>query len=110
MADETKTKIQLIAELEALRQRLDPPASDPGKPASEESPAEDAGPVVLTPSTRRGLLGWITPVILSLGAVAKLGTAQAASTDDFTTPPVPTRAGRCLPIAAAPTASPTPSR
>ena len=105
MADETKTTEQLIAEIEALKKQLRQPASGAGTPAS----ADDAAPVVPAPRTRRGMLSWIAPVILSLGTVAKVGTARAASTDDFVAP-VPTAApsvgmkGRCV---ATPALTPT---
>ena len=110
MADETKTTEQLIAEVEALKKQLEQPISAPVKPGS----AADATPVVSTPRTRRGMLSWITPVILSLGTVAKVGTARAASTDDFVEVPIPTsspslsRTGHCVPIpTASPAAAPT---
>ena len=95
MADETKTKEQLIAEIESLKRELELPTSGTGKTDS----AQDVAAAVLRPSTRRGLLSWIAPVILSLGTVAKVGTAQAASTDDFTEPPP--RTGPCIPQSAA---------
>jgi hypothetical protein len=81
LADETKqTTIEesLLAE---------PAISDAADPA----PAEEAAPVVLAPSTRRGLLRWIAPVALFVGTTLKSGTAQAA--DDFIGVPV----GYCNP-------------
>lgn len=100
VADETKTKQQLIAELGAPRTDREPSSSGSDKPA----PAEKRGPALLEPKTRRGLLSWAAPVLLSLGTVLKPGTAHAASTDDFVPPP-PARKGRCVPT---PHASSTP--
>jgi hypothetical protein len=76
VADETKIDEQLIAEQST---------SGTGEPAA----AEDAAPVVLTPSTRRGVLRWIAPVVAFVGISLKASTAQAA--DDFVLP------GRCDP-------------
>jgi hypothetical protein len=78
VADETKTEEQLIAEQST---------SGTDEPAA----AQDATPVVLTPSTRRGVLRWIAPVAVFVRATLKASTAEAASTDDFVPP------GRCTP-------------
>ena len=74
MADEKKTEAQLIAE-------------------SEPAAAVDSPPVTGEPSTRRGLLRWIAPVLASLGTAGKVGKAEAGTTDDFAPVPV----GRCIP-------------
>lgn len=104
MGEEKKTKQQLIAELGALESELEQSSAGGNQPAL----AGDAVPFVLAPKTRRGLLSWAAPVLLSLGTALTPGTARAASTDDF----VPIRKGRCIPTPAAsatpePTGSPT---
>lgn len=106
MAEETKTKQQLIAELGALKRELELSRAGRNPPAS----TGDEVPFVLAPKTRRGLLSWAAPVLLSLGTALTPGSARAASTDDFVAP-VP-RKGRCIPTPEAsatpdPTESPT---
>jgi len=101
LADQTKTPKQLSVEsdIEALEAQAKQPNSV--RP-------DDASPA-LPPSTRRRLLSWIAPVVVGLGTALKGGSAQAASTDDFTEPlPVPT--GRCIPTpgaSASPEGSPS---
>jgi hypothetical protein len=79
LADETKTEEQLIAEQ---------PTSGPGEPAT----AEGVASVTSTPSTRRGLMRWIAPVVLFVGTTLKPSAAQAA--DDFRGAD---ETGRCTP-------------
>jgi len=110
---ETKTKAQLLAEIEALRKQL--AAGDGGKSASGESSA----PSFSRPITRReALANWIAPVILSVPVVAAMrsGTAQAAAVAPTQGPvpstsfpssfPSPSPAPTVAPTAA-PTVSPT---
>ena len=106
--DDTKTKEQLLAEIQALREQLDQQDAKAGKSV---------------PATRREtLIRWVSPVILSLPvatALLKSGAAYAAVTRKPTKTPTqtptatpttlapiqsPTKAGRCIP---APTVSPT---
>jgi hypothetical protein len=84
LADETKTKEQLLAEIAALEKALGQPTSGPGQSVSPAA----AEPVAPEPRTRRGALGWIAPVILSIGAAAKIGQAQTLEhhRDDFVGP------------------------
>lgn len=96
--DDTKTREELLAEIDALKAKLERQGSEAGKPLSEKLSA----PVFSVPLTRRGALAsWVAPVILSLpvlGTVLRPGTAYAADGNDDTTPPNPT---------AQPVASPT---
>jgi len=113
-SNETKTKAQLLAEIEALRKQL--AAGDDAKHASGESSA----PSFSRPITRReALANWIAPVILSVPVVAAMrsGTAQAQGAPVPTVGPVPsTSAPTVFPTSlgaptmqptAAPTVSPT---
>jgi hypothetical protein len=101
--DDTKTREQLLAEIDALKAELARRERDPGQRALDPSSA----PVFSVPITRReSLVSWVAPVILSLpvmqgaGLVFGTGTARAAA--------VPTIAGRCIVSpTATPSASPT---
>jgi hypothetical protein len=79
LADETTTEEQLIAEQST---------SGSGEPA----PAAGVAPGLLAPSTRRGVLSWIAPMVMFVGTTLKPSTAQAA--DDFVGADEP---GRCTP-------------
>jgi hypothetical protein len=79
LADEKNTEEPLIAE---------PEPAGPGAPA----PTQDVEAVASTPSTRRGVLRWIAPVVLFVGTTLKPSAAQAA--DDFVGAEV---IGRCTP-------------
>jgi hypothetical protein len=107
--NDKKTREQLLAEVEALKEELERRGSAGGKAAL----AGSVSPVFSAPITRReSLLTWVAPVILALpvvqavGMVLKPGTAQAAMTKAPSPRPslAPSRAGRC---AVAPTAAPT---
>ena len=101
MADQKKQQLN-DADVEAIKARPDQSTAGTG----DRAVADDDAPSPVAPSTRRGLLGWIAPVILSLGTALKAGTAQAGTTDDFVDP-LPS--GRCLPTpAAAATPQPVP--
>ena len=62
--------------------------SGPGEPAPADGGAVD----VSTPSTRRGLMRWIAPVVLFVGTTLKPSAAPAA--DDFVGAE---QTGRCTP-------------
>jgi hypothetical protein len=110
VSDESKTKEQLLAELEALKKRLE---ELDGKPPASARPEAAAAPILATPISRRGAFTtWVAPVILSvpavqtatmLATVLKPGVAQAQITRRPTMTPTLV-GGRCLP---APTAAPT---
>ena len=79
MADnnESKTKEQLIEEINALREQLAAHDADTGKDASGDSHE----PTFAKPMTRReALTTWIAPVVLSVPVVAAMSseTARAA--------------------------------
>ena len=134
----TKTKDQLLDEIEALKGELERRGADAGKPA----PVGTSAPVFSVPITRReSLVSWVAPVILSLPVVQGVRMILkpgAGATDDATAPseatakprPIaaalpktrapsaaptalatPTMAGKCVvaPTAAPPTAAPTAS-
>ncbi|HEY0706893.1 MAG TPA: hypothetical protein VGG33_08855 [Polyangia bacterium] len=131
MADENKTKEELLAEIEALKKQLAQATSATGKaeaaasgegPASGGQPGDKAlgegaassepvhpvspAPVASEPHTRRGALGWIAPVILSLGTATSSGTAQAQA-DDIGGPLPTLMPTTRAPTNAAPTRRPT---
>ena len=130
--DDAKTKQQLRAEIDALKEELRQRGAETAKSAA----ATPAVPVFSAPITRReSLVSWVAPVILSLpvvqgvGMVLKSGTAHAAGDDSIAALPTfrptgkpvlkptlkpsaaPTRAGRCViaPTAAPPTTAPVAS-
>jgi hypothetical protein len=103
--DDTKTREELLAEIDALKAKLERQSSEAGKPPSEKL----AAPVFSVPVTRRGALAsWVAPVILSLpvlGTVLKPGTAHAVfPQDDYI---APTATPTAAPVVAVPTAKPT---
>jgi hypothetical protein len=103
--DDTKTKEELLAEIDALKAKLERQSSEAGKPPSEKL----AAPVFSVPLTRRGALAsWVAPVILSLpvlGTVLKPGTAHAAfPEDDYI---APTAKPTAAPVVAVPTFKPS---
>jgi hypothetical protein len=75
--DDTKTREELLAEIDALKAKLERQGSEAGKPPAEKLSA----PVFSVPVTRRGALAsWVAPVILSLpvlGTVLMPGKAYA---------------------------------
>jgi hypothetical protein len=85
--NDTKTREQLLAEIEALQKQL-------GKRDGDQPESTASAPVFSGPITRReSLVSWVAPVILSLpvvqglGMVLKPGTAYAGSDDSV---PLPT--------------------
>jgi len=123
--NDAKTREQLLAEFEALKEELGQRSADGGKAAW----ARSSSPVFSAPITRReSLVSWVAPVILALpvvqavGMVLKPGTAHAAATKAPSPAPsvkktvapsatpsaAPTQAGRCVvaPSAAPPTVAP----
>lgn len=109
---DTRTKEQLLAEIEALRDQLAARGSNVGKPVSGGS----TEPIFSVPITRRELFGralvsWVSPVILSVpvGVTALItpGTAQALATRSPTAKPK--AAPTSMPtMSVAPTAVPVP--
>lgn len=96
MVDSSKTKKELIAELEALRAKLRAPADEP--------PLDGDAPGV----TRRDLLesAWVAPVVLSVPlAVGALGVSHnaAAQPPEPATTPAPTLSPTTTPTTPAPT-------
>jgi hypothetical protein len=104
--DETKTKEELLAEIEALRAELERRGSDDGK----RTPAAPIGSVSMT--RRESIASWVAPVILSLpvfaaGMVLMPGKAHAAVTRAPTTKKAAPTAKPTVAATAAPTAAPT---
>ncbi len=104
--DESKTKAQLIAEIEELRRQLaerDDAAHADGDPARSQ-------PALARPITRRTTLtSWVAPVILSVpfGAMIRPGTARAGTSFPTMFPTqVPTQFPTAVPTSF-PTAFPT---
>jgi hypothetical protein len=97
--NDTRTKEQLLAEIEALKKQL-------LKQDSGALSSESAGPVLSVPITRRQAIGtWIAPVILSvpvLGAVLAPSTAEAERCV-----PAPTAVPTAAPTTPAPTRAPS---
>lgn len=104
-SNDTRTKEQLLAEIEALRDQLAARGSDVDKGVSRGS----SEPIFSAPITRRELFGralatWVSPVVLSVpvvvAAITTPGTAHAA-----TSAPTP-KAKKGVPtmVAVAPTA------
>lgn len=94
--NETKTKEQLLAEIEALKKALDQRSSDGGKSAAEEPNTGAPAPVFSSSMNRRqALTNWVAPVILSLptavgvGMLLKPETASAQSYGYDAGPPAP---------------------
>jgi len=105
--DDTKTKEELLAEIDALKAKLERQSSEAGKPPSEKL----AAPVFSVPLTRRGALAsWVAPVILSLpvlGTVLKPGTAHAVfPEDDYIAPTAKPVGSPTLQPSAKPTGKP----
>jgi hypothetical protein len=126
LSDGEKTKEQLLAEIEALKEKLDQQKRDQ---RNKPEPTTESTSILSARVTRRALSAWVAPVILSLpalGTVLKPGEAHALPGDYYgsddgvvpialptttptgspTTAPTraPTRAGRCIPV---PTVAPT---
>ena len=116
--NDKKTREQLLAEIEALKDELEQRTADGGKPAGTGPVA----PVFSAPLTRReSLVKWVAPVILALpvvqaaGMILKPGTARGqvttvAPTSGKKASPTakpslaPTQSGRCV---ITPTAAPS---
>jgi len=107
-SDDTKTKKELLAEIEALKQQL--AAKNAG--AGEDTSGESREPSFSRPITRReALKNWIAPVVLSVPITAALSTekvhAQAAPAPE-PAPAPPTSAPTLEPpTQAPPTSAPT---
>lgn len=105
---DTRSKEQLLAEIEALKEQLATRGADANKPVAGAS-SEPIFSVPSAPMTRRAALtSWVAPVILSAsvaGIAMKPGTAHAAVTRVPTR--LPTRAPTRAPTVA-PTAVPIP--
>lgn len=106
-SSETKTTEQLLAEIKALKEQLAARGSDSDNSVSRGS----SQPIFSVPITRRhvlqqSLVGWISPVILSVPLatvlLTKPGTAYAA-----TRIPTMSRRPTMTPTLAPPTAAPT---
>jgi hypothetical protein len=101
--DDTKTREELLAEIDALKAKLERQGSEASKPVAEKVPA----PVLSVPVTRRGALAsWVAPVILSLpvlGTVLKPGVAYGVSDDIIAALPTIRPTGKPI---AKPTAKP----
>jgi hypothetical protein len=96
--DDSKTKDELLAEIEALKGELRRLSGEAGATAAagDPSPSGAEAPVLASRVTRReSLVGWVTPVILSMPVVQGVGMVAWPGTAE---------ADRCI---AAPTAAPT---
>ena len=108
MSDGKKTKQELIAEIEALRQELTRRERDSAEGEQDLS----SEPSFARPMTRREVLGgWIAPVILSipLAAATRSGAVRAEPVPETQapTPQPPTSAPTPQPPTPAPTPFPT---
>lgn len=91
-SDDTRSKEQLLAEIEALKEQLTAQGTAVNSPTSGKS----SEPIFSSPMTRReALVGWIAPVVLSMSVV----TAAVKPVTAYAATRVPTRA--------APTRTPT---
>lgn len=110
-----KSREQLLAEIEALRQQLAAREAQGDK----HSPGDSSSPSLSRPITRReALTAWVAPVILSVPIVAALhsetarGQPAPPSPSPPTAPPTPSPPSPSPPTGAptlAPTLAPTPS-
>jgi hypothetical protein len=104
-----KSREQLLAEIEALRQQL--AASE--AQGDKHSPGDSSSPSLSRPITRReALTAWVAPVILSVPIVAALHSETARGQVPPTAPPTPSPPSPSPPTGAptlAPTLAPTPS-
>ena len=100
MSDSSKTKRELIAELEALRAKLRAPADEP--PLDGD----------VSGVTRRDLLesAWVAPVVLSVPlAVGALGVSHDAAAQPATPAPTPVPAPTMTPTTGDGPPAPTPA-
>ena len=104
-----KSREQLLAEIEALRQQLAAREAQGDK----HSPGDSSSPSLSRPITRReALTQWVAPVILSVPIVAALHSETARGQVPPTAPPTPSPPSPSPPTGAptlAPTLAPTPS-
>ncbi len=104
-----KSREQLLAEIEALRQQLAAREAQGDK----HSPGASSSPSLSRPITRReALTQWVAPVILSVPIVAALHSETARGQVPPTAPPTPSPPSPSPPTGAptlAPTLAPTPS-
>ena len=109
--NDTKTTKQLLAEIEALEEQLAARGSDSGKSVSGGS----SQPIFSVPITRRqvfkqALVGWVSPVILSVPLAAALltkpGTANAQAVPPTPAPAPPTSVPTVTPSTSVPTTAP----
>lgn len=99
-----KSREQLLAEIEALRQQL--AASE--AQGDKRSPGASSEPSLSRPITRReALTAWVAPVILSVPIVAALHSETARGQVPPTAPPTPSPPTGAPTLA--PTLAPTPS-
>jgi hypothetical protein len=76
LSDETKTREQLLAEIESLKRELEQRDAGSSKDAEKSASPAQTAPVFATPVTRReSLTAWVAPVILALPVVQGLGMA-----------------------------------
>jgi hypothetical protein len=101
MSDSSKTKKQLIEELQALRKKVE------GETANEASSGGKAERGI----TRREVIsGWVAPVILTVPLASRMAEAQPVPEGTTTiapTPPTPAPTPP-TPVTTAPTPEPTP--
>lgn len=102
-ANDPKTREQLLAEIEALKQKLEQKDSAPeqsppkGASAAGASVAGASAPIFAAPTTRRqALVNWVAPVILSLPTAVAVLNSRPAS------------AARCIAATSAPTPAAAP--
>ena len=101
MSDEAKTPEELLAELRALRARV---AELEGASSSVTTPEPPENEDAAGRLSRRHLIRWVTPVVLSSAALPKTLYAQG-----FGPPSPPTPAPTPAPPTPGPTPAPTPS-
>lgn len=101
MSDEAKTPEELLAELRALRARV---AELEGASSSVTAPEPPENENAAGRLSRRHLISWVTPVVLSSAALPKTLYAQG-----FGPPSPPTPAPTPAPPTPGPTPAPTPS-
>ncbi|MEO0436656.1 MAG: hypothetical protein AAF098_07090 [Pseudomonadota bacterium] len=111
MGDSDKTKEELLAEIAALRAKMEAGSADAGAEPSEPKSSDTSD----TGITRREVLAtaWVAPVILTVPLAASVSPrafAQPATSVPTVTPPTsaPTTAPTLTPPTAAPTAVPAP--